>query len=84
MSPPEHEPRERTYRSGHAIRVYAITFAIVVYLVVAFGVIWWWVLNWWTWLLLTACAVLVILPPPVDPAIRLKEWLDRVGGRRRR
>lgn len=41
-------------------------------------------MNWWTWLLLIACVVLVILPPPVDPAIRLKEWLDRFGGRRRR
>jgi len=34
-------------------------------------------MNWWQWLLLIAIAVLVFMPPPVDPAIRLKEWLER-------
>lgn len=29
------------------------------------------------WLALIVCTVLVALPPRFDPAIRLKEWLER-------
>ena len=28
-------------------------------------------------ILLATCAVLIVLPPRYDPAIRLKEWLER-------
>lgn len=28
-------------------------------------------------LLIGACVVLTLLPPKYDPAIRLREWLDR-------
>ena len=31
-------------------------------------------LDWLTILVIVACAVLVVLPPRWDPAIRLKEW----------
>ena len=33
--------------------------------------------DWMGWALIGACAILVILPPKWDPAIRIKEWLDR-------
>jgi hypothetical protein len=31
-------------------------------------------------LLIAACLVLIVLPPRYDPAIRLKEWLERQRG----
>ena len=36
-----------------------------------------WGLTWWNWALFAVIAVLVILPPRYDPAIRLKEWIMR-------
>lgn len=34
-------------------------------------------MSWLDWFLIGVCVVLVILPPRYDPAIRLKEWLNR-------
>ncbi len=31
------------------------------------------------YVLLIICGLLVVLPPKYDPAIRLKEWLERKG-----
>lgn len=36
--------------------------------------------QWWGILLVVACVVLVFLPPRFDPAIRLKEWLEKDRG----
>lgn len=34
-------------------------------------------MSWVGWLLVAICVVLVLLPPRYDPAILLKEWLER-------
>lgn len=34
-------------------------------------------LSWWHWALLMAIAVFCLLPPKVDPAIKLKDWVER-------
>lgn len=33
------------------------------------------------WVLLAASVVLILLPPRYDPAIRVKEWLEKKRGR---
>lgn len=38
-------------------------------------------MSWTDIVAITTCVVLVLLPPKYDPAIRLKEWVER---RRRR
>lgn len=35
-------------------------------------------MAWWEWLLIAVCVVLIVLPPKWDPAIRLKEYNERV------
>jgi hypothetical protein len=39
-------------------------------------------IAWWEWAIYAAVVVLVLLPPRWDPAIRLKEWIDKKGGAR--
>lgn len=36
-------------------------------------------MSWFEILLLGACAVLILLPPHWDPAIRIKEWQIKKG-----
>jgi hypothetical protein len=43
-------------------------------------------MNWRDWFdiaVIVGCVLLVLLPPKYDPAIRLREWLDKDedGGR---
>jgi hypothetical protein len=35
-------------------------------------------LSWTDLALFSAIAILILLPPRFDPAIRLKEWIERV------
>jgi hypothetical protein len=35
-------------------------------------------MSWLAIAILSACAILIILPPKHDPAIRFKEWIDKM------
>ena len=35
-------------------------------------------MSWLAIVILSACAILIILPPKYDPAIRFKEWIDKM------
>lgn len=43
-----------------------------------------WPTTWLGWLLMGSCVILVVLPPKWDPAIRLKEWNERIREKRER
>lgn len=36
-----------------------------------------WPSSWWGRALVIASVLLIFLPPKYDPAVRLKEWLER-------
>ena len=36
-----------------------------------------WPTTWWGWGLVILSVVLIFLPPRYDPAVRLKEWIER-------
>ena len=42
-----------------------------------------WPTTWWGWGLVGLSVVLLVLPPRFDPAIRLKEWIERKRNGRR-
>lgn len=36
-----------------------------------------WLTTWWGWGLVILSVLLIFLPPRYDPAVRLKEWIER-------
>lgn len=36
-------------------------------------------MAWWEWLLWAAVIACVVLPPRYDPAIWLKQWIEKKG-----
>lgn len=34
-------------------------------------------LSWYQYALIALCVIVIFIPPKYDPAIKLREWLDR-------